>query len=141
MLYKILLTEDSEENYRENHLDECSVNKFVAKNIGNPGVVFKKFKTNKSLQALNIVRSVENNYLLVGKLRGPHSRLEQEMNPWVDYKELGVIGDMLATSYFGGGLMSILVMHSIGDVNDSSSISFLDDIMAPLFPHHTTLEI
>ncbi|KAH7548301.1 hypothetical protein JRO89_XS14G0098300 [Xanthoceras sorbifolium] len=127
MLYRILLTEDYGKNCRENHLDECLVNKFIAKNIGNPRVVFKEFKTNESLQVCNTIHSVENNYELVhvGQRRGTHSHLEQEMNPWVEYKELGVIGDMLASSDFGGGLMSILVMHSIGVVNDSSSLSFL----------------
>ncbi|KAL5734431.1 hypothetical protein ACOSP7_032292 [Xanthoceras sorbifolium] len=113
-LYRILLKEDSEKDYRENHLDECLVNRFIAKNISNPGVVFKEFKANKSLQVFDTVRSMENKYelVLVGKRRGSHSNLEEEMNPWVEYKELGVIGDMLASSDFGGGLMSILVMQS-----------------------------
>ncbi|KAL5732948.1 hypothetical protein ACOSQ2_032640 [Xanthoceras sorbifolium] len=128
-LYRILLKEDSEEDYRENHLDECLVNKFFAKNISNPGVVIKKFKANKSLQVFDTVRSMENKYdlVLVGKRREAHSNLEQEMNPWVEYKELGVIGDMLASSDFGGGLMSILVIQSTAVVNNVSSKSFSVD--------------
>ncbi|KAL5801173.1 hypothetical protein ACOSQ3_032805 [Xanthoceras sorbifolium] len=130
MLYRILLTEDSEEDYRENHLDECLVNEFIAKSIDNPSVVLKEFKINKSLQILDAVRSMENKYelVLVGKRRWSHLHLEREMHPWVEYKELGVIGDMLASSDFGGGVMSVLVMHSIAVVNSSSSKSFSVDI-------------
>ncbi|KAK3229752.1 hypothetical protein Dsin_001633 [Dipteronia sinensis] len=124
-IFRINLTGELQENYMEKILDDCLVKEFRNKNIGNPGVEYHEIEANVSMQVMDTIRSVENKYdiVVVGKRRGPKSRLDEEMNPWVDHKELGVIGDMLASSDFSGGFMSVLVMHCLGSIDGSMRIS------------------
>ncbi|KAK0592081.1 hypothetical protein LWI29_012935 [Acer saccharum] len=123
--FRIHLTGELQENYMKKNLDDCLVKEFRDKNIGNPGVEYHELEANVSVQVMDTIRSVENKYdlVVVGKRRGPKSRLDEEMNPWVEHKELGVIGDMLASSDFGGGFMSVLVMHCLGSIDGSMRIS------------------
>ncbi|KAK2636605.1 hypothetical protein Ddye_031397 [Dipteronia dyeriana] len=124
-IFRIHLTGGLQEHNIEKILDDYLVKEFRAKNICNPGVEYREIEANVSVQVLDTIRSVENKYdlVVVGKRRGPKSRLDEEMNPWVDHKELGVIGDMLASSDFGGGFMSVLVMHCLGSIDRSMRIS------------------
>ncbi|TXG50042.1 hypothetical protein EZV62_025917 [Acer yangbiense] len=123
--FRIHLTGALQENYMEKNLDDYFVKEFRDKNIGNPGLEYHELEANVSEQVMDTIRSVENKYdlVVVGKRRGPKSQLDEEMNPWVEHKELGVIGDMLASSDFGGGFMSVLVMHCLGSIDGSMRIS------------------
>ncbi|KAK1570779.1 hypothetical protein Q3G72_006928 [Acer saccharum] len=118
-LFRIHLAGEFQENYGEKHLDDSLVNEFMAKNIRNPYVEYHELEANEPVQVLDTIFSVENKYdlVVVGKRRGSKLRLDQDMSPWVDYQELGVIGDMLASSDFGGGFMSVLVMHCLGSID------------------------
>ena len=123
-MFRIHLVVEFQENYSEKHLDDSLVNEFMAKNIRNPCVEYHELEANEPVQVLDMIHSMENKYdLVVGKRRGSKSRLDQDMSPWVDYQELGIIGDMLASSDFGEGFMSVLVMHCLGCIDGSLSIS------------------
>ncbi|KAI9156425.1 hypothetical protein LWI28_006311 [Acer negundo] len=123
--FRIHLTGELQENYMEKNHDDCLVKEFRDKNIGNHGLEYHELEANLSEQVMDMIRSVENKYdlVVVGKRRGPKSQLDEEMNPWVEHKELGVIGDMLASSDFGGGFMSVLVIHCLGSIDGSMRIS------------------
>lgn len=75
-------------------------------------VICRKMKVNDSGE---LMRSIENvyNLVIVGKQRGVGSQFKQEMKPWLEYAELGIIGDMLASADFYEGTISVLVVHCI----------------------------
>ncbi|KAK3229761.1 hypothetical protein Dsin_001642 [Dipteronia sinensis] len=105
-LNRVAFQGEFQENYGEKHIDDILVNEFMAKNIRNPCVEYHELEANEPVQVLDTIRSVENKYdlFVVGKRRGPKSRLDQDMSPWVDYQELGVIGDMLCIFRFRWGI-------------------------------------
>ncbi|KAK2636561.1 hypothetical protein Ddye_031353 [Dipteronia dyeriana] len=107
------LREENFENQSKKYLDDCLVREFKARNIGNASVVCRSLVAENTMQVVDLIRSLENNYdlMIVGKQRGPSSQLEQEMLPWVENEELGTVGDMVASSDFCGGMVSVLVMH------------------------------
>ncbi|KAK0592437.1 hypothetical protein LWI29_019164 [Acer saccharum] len=121
------------ENQSEKYLDDCLVSEFKARNIGNASVVCRKLVAENTMQVVDSIRSLENNYdlVIVGKQRGPSSQLERDMLPWVENEELGTIGDMVASSDFCGGTVSVLVMHcAVGghvNVTGSSSMTNSDE--------------
>ncbi|KAK4835848.1 hypothetical protein QYF36_015253 [Acer negundo] len=124
---RIELRGEKFENQSEKYLDDCLVSEFKARNISNASVVCRKLVAENTMQVVDSIRSLENNYdlVIVGKQRGPSSQLEQEMLPWVENEELGTIGDMVASSDFCGGTVSVLVMHCAvgGHVNVTGSSS------------------
>ncbi|KAK3229749.1 hypothetical protein Dsin_001630 [Dipteronia sinensis] len=115
------IPDTEEDNENERHLDEALINEFKSSSIGNACVVCHEVVVaEETMQVMNAIRSVDNNYdlVIVGKRRGPNSLLAKEMSPWIVYKELGVIGDMVASSDFCGGTLSVLVMHCVGVLGD-----------------------
>ncbi|XP_031253667.1 cation/H(+) antiporter 15-like [Pistacia vera] len=115
-VFRILM---AEENEMERSLDDSVLKEFMARNIGNSGVVCYEIVAENTMQLVDAVREA-NNYdlVIVGKRRGPKSRLEKEMKPWMEYEELGVIGDMIASGDFR--MMSVLVIQSFVDFEASS---------------------
>ncbi|KAJ0101497.1 hypothetical protein Patl1_06693 [Pistacia atlantica] len=120
---RILLVEGygQVDNDSEKSLDEMVIKDFMATNIGNASVVCHETVANNTKDLVDGIRSADNNYDLVitGTRRGPKSKLEKELLPWTEYKELGVIGDMIASSEFCWGMVSVLAMHSFGDAERS----------------------
>ncbi|KAK2636571.1 hypothetical protein Ddye_031363 [Dipteronia dyeriana] len=118
---KNILRNTEEDNENERHQDEALIEEFMNSNIGNARVVCHEVVVaEETMQVMNAIHSVENSYdlVIVGKRQGHNSLLVKEMSPWVVYMELGVIGDMVASSDFCGGTMSVLVMHCVGVLGD-----------------------
>ncbi|KAL5824527.1 hypothetical protein ACOSQ3_020590 [Xanthoceras sorbifolium] len=107
---------DDDNNKSERYLDECLINEFKSKTITNASMVCHEVVAEETLQVMNVISKIDNSYdlVIVGKQQRAHSRLAKEMLPWIEYKELGVIGDMVASSDFCGGTMSVLVMQCFG---------------------------
>ncbi|KAH7548297.1 hypothetical protein JRO89_XS14G0097500 [Xanthoceras sorbifolium] len=112
---RIDLIKDKTEDESETYLDDWLIKEFKAKNIGKPRVVCRELVAENTKQVMDSIHSFENNYdlVIVGKDRGPNSLWEQEMSLWVEKKELGSIGDLVASSDFCGGMVSVLVMHCV----------------------------
>ncbi|KAL5846319.1 hypothetical protein ACOSQ3_009843 [Xanthoceras sorbifolium] len=107
---------DDDNNKSERYLDECFINEFKSRTIANASVVCHEVVAEETVQVMNVISKVDNSYdlVIVGKQPVANSRLAKEMLPWIEYKELGVIGDMVASSDFCGGTMSVLVMQCFG---------------------------
>lgn len=112
-VFKIDFKGNQAENECERQLDEYVMNEFRERNAGNACVVCREMMVNDSTELMSSIRLIENIYdlVIVGKQRGVGSPFEQEMKPWLEYAELGIIGDMLASADFYGGTMSVLVVH------------------------------
>ncbi|XP_021654449.2 cation/H(+) antiporter 15-like [Hevea brasiliensis] len=104
----------------EKQLDEISLKEFKEKNVGNACVVCSEMVANNSLQMMDVVRSLRKKYnlVIVGKnLR--RTQFEKEMMQWVEYQELGLVGDVLASSDFCD--ISVLVIkHSELDKSNNN---------------------
>lgn len=121
-VFRINLEENIVENESEKHIDEVVMNEFVASNFGNASVVCRQIVANDTKQLVSAVRSLErsNDLVIVGRQQAFSSQLEEEMRPWVEYEELGIIGDLLASADFVGGMMSILVIQSVESVKGAT---------------------
>ncbi|KAL5822665.1 hypothetical protein ACOSQ3_020581 [Xanthoceras sorbifolium] len=84
---------DDDNNKSERYLDECFINKFKSRTIANASAVCHEVVVEETVQVMNVISKVDSSYDLV---------------------ILGVIGDMVASSDFCGGTMSVLVMQYFG---------------------------
>ncbi|KAJ0101499.1 hypothetical protein Patl1_06691 [Pistacia atlantica] len=102
------------ENEFETDLDNSIIKEFRARSINNPCVVFQEVVAYDSVQVMGAIHSIEDKYdlVIVGKRRIAKSILDKELVRWVEQKELGVIGDVVASSDFYGGMTSVLVIQS-----------------------------
>ncbi|GAY40512.1 Cation/H(+) antiporter 15 [Citrus sinensis] len=114
-LSRIYLEENLVEDEDDKCLDEVVMNDFMASNFGNPNVVCRRIDANDSKQLVNAFRSLvsDNDLVIVGRQQPFSSRLQEETKPWVEYDELGIIGDMLASADFAEGMVSVLVIQSV----------------------------
>ncbi|XP_031248328.1 uncharacterized protein LOC116106114 [Pistacia vera] len=133
-LFRIIFKPDHEkaENHNERMHDDSVLSDFLSKNANNNSVVLNKVLAYDTMEVIDAIRAAEFDYdlVVVGKQRVMGSQLDQEMTPWVEHKELGIIGDMLVSKDFCGGMMFVLVIqHSINvmDRNKSKISSFYSD--------------
>ncbi|KAJ0046400.1 hypothetical protein Pint_06591 [Pistacia integerrima] len=108
-------------NELETDLDNTAVKEFRTRTINNSSVGFNEIEAYDSVQVMRAIISIEDKYDLVtvGKRRVANSILEKEMVPWVEQKELGILGDLIASSDFHRGMTSILVIQSAVTVRES----------------------
>lgn len=132
-----LETKDERECERDHYeeteriLDKNSVDVFMARNVGNLSVVLRKVSANNGMEVVSAIQDIEAScdLVIVGNRRGPTNRnLEKEMMPWIEYEELGVIGDMIASPDFCGGMMSVLVIRRCLDYESNVSSSKSENI-------------
>ncbi|KAI3434251.1 Na_H_Exchanger domain-containing protein, partial [Psidium guajava] len=98
-----------DENEGESQLDKEAMDDFWAK-VGDNRKVVKYIEevTKDGVGTIQVIHSVETmvDLLIVGKHHDPSSPLVSGLTEWSEFPELGVIGDLLATSDF---IFSVLV--------------------------------
>eukprot|EP00257_Ricinus_communis_P017318 XP_015575730.1 cation/H(+) antiporter 15 [Ricinus communis] len=110
----------------EKELDELSVQEFRQTSITNAYVSCSQMVANNGLQMMDVIRSLRRKYKLVIVGKVPRrSQYEKEMLVWIEYPELGVLGDALASPDFDDSDMSVLVVkQSDVDLDESKHGSF-----------------
>ncbi|XWS74758.1 hypothetical protein CRYUN_Cryun01aG0025200 [Craigia yunnanensis] len=110
---RLILRENQHENELDHQLDDKWLKQFKAENETNVSVQCLDVLVNDSLEIFNRIRSLENNYdlVIVGKRQGTDLSVERNMASWLEYPELGVIGDMVVSKDFCGGQVSVLVLQ------------------------------
>ncbi|CAK9164137.1 unnamed protein product [Ilex paraguariensis] len=98
------------------NLDSELINQFRANAIGKERITYKEEAVKDAVGTTRLLRSLENScdLLMVGRYHEPESPLMLGLIDWNECPELGVIGDMLATSDF---LFSVLVVQQQPPVN------------------------
>ncbi|KAI6670902.1 hypothetical protein NL676_005787 [Syzygium grande] len=98
------------ENEGESQLDKEAMGDFRAKVGNNRKVKCVEEMTRDGVGTIRAIRSVDTavDLLIVGKHHDPSSPLVSGLTEWSEYPELGVIGDLLATSDFR---FSVLVVQ------------------------------
>ncbi|XP_050211961.1 cation/H(+) antiporter 15-like [Mercurialis annua] len=107
----------NEEVYEiEDKLDESLIKEFKEKNEKNKNVVLREAIVSNSTDLINLIGSLDGNYeiIIVGK-KQIKLNLMKELQDWIDYPELGVIGDMIASSNSHDCKMSVLVIVDIDE--------------------------
>ncbi|XP_077213874.1 cation/H(+) antiporter 15-like [Tasmannia lanceolata] len=99
-------------NSRQKRLDEEMVNEFKHKISVTEKNGYQENVVDDGEATMNVIRSMRNFYdiFLVGKGEWKESTLTSGLMQWNECKELGIIGDILASSDFGG-TVSVLVVQ------------------------------
>ncbi|KAK1284779.1 Cation/H(+) antiporter 15 [Acorus calamus] len=94
---------DDERYGEERRLDDGAVMEFRTTTRGDSRIVFREFVVGGMEDMVGKIRMMEEPYdlLVVGRQRGVDSRLTDGLTEWNEWPELGVIGDMVASSDFG----------------------------------------
>ncbi|KZV39907.1 cation/H(+) antiporter 15-like [Dorcoceras hygrometricum] len=94
----------------EKSMDTQMVNQFRAKTIGNERVVYREELVKDAIGTTRVIRSIEDgcDLCIVGRYHEADSSLVFGLTEWSECPELGLIGDMLATSDFN---FSVLVVQ------------------------------
>lgn len=115
--------EEGEDGKWERKMDEAAVEELKKKE----SVVWREVEAEDDVEVVNGIRSLQSNYdlFMIGRRRWRSAEMadgEEEITDFVENPELGVIGDMLASADFWGGMVSVLVMQRCGAVGAKRSI-------------------
>ncbi|XP_021904182.1 cation/H(+) antiporter 15-like isoform X2 [Carica papaya] len=108
---------EKEQNDYERLLDHMLLREFKSKGQQRIGFRYQKEAVEDTRQVFDAIRSLQNNYdlFIVGKHHAARWQLGEEILPWIEYPELGVIGDMITSPDFLGGEISVLVIQHCKD--------------------------
>ncbi|XP_050209284.1 cation/H(+) antiporter 15-like [Mercurialis annua] len=89
---------DKNTSILEKNLDDLMIKEFMGRNSNNPSMKYREVVANNSLEMVDVLRSMEgdNDLIMVGK-NPTKTQFEKEMVEWIEYPELGTIGDMFAS--------------------------------------------
>ncbi|KAK1322188.1 Cation/H(+) antiporter 15 [Acorus calamus] len=95
--------------------DEEAVEEIRYLMMHNGRVAYEEFEVEGVEEMMEVVRGMEGRYdlVMVGRRSGAGSRLTDGLTEWSEWPELGVVGDVLASSDFGDST-SVLVMQQHG---------------------------
>ncbi|KAI4339148.1 hypothetical protein MLD38_024120 [Melastoma candidum] len=103
----------------EKKLDDLMVSQFVAERGRNERVGYHEFVAENHEQVMKWMRELGGGHdlIVVGRKRRRTTELmdEETMMDWIEYPELGVLGDLIASAEYSSGT-SVLVMQHFGDV-------------------------
>ncbi|KAJ3676058.1 hypothetical protein LUZ60_003470 [Juncus effusus] len=99
-------TESHQQNDNDEEIlhDNAVIDKLRAENNGNTRVVINEISTRNLEEVFLVIRNLgDHNYdlIIVGRKQNSSSMLGDRLNEWMQYRELGVVGDMLATDISG----------------------------------------
>ncbi|KAI4306891.1 hypothetical protein L6164_030131 [Bauhinia variegata] len=107
--------EQVEEEAIEKMIDQGLIDEFKGMNIGNDNVVLREIMVEDGVEALDSIRETEGNYDLVmmGRRHNIGFLRDEEITNLIENAEtLGMYGDMLASTEFCNGMVSVLVIQS-----------------------------
>ncbi|KAG7037023.1 Cation/H(+) antiporter 15, partial [Cucurbita argyrosperma subsp. argyrosperma] len=120
---RLMLPESKTERRAELVLDSEMLNEFK-RIMGTSGIqhcVYEEEMVKDCVGLINVIRSMEQNYdlMLVGRRHDGESELFLGLNEWNEYPELGIIGDMFASTDFSGAVAMLVVQQqTIGNDED-----------------------
>ncbi|KAE8663622.1 Cation/H(+) antiporter 15 [Hibiscus syriacus] len=106
----------------EKQLDDDYVNDFRMKNANNEMVVYTEQVVNNGEQTVSVIRSLDihHDLFIVGRGQGMTSPITAGLTDWSECPELGVIGDILASSDFATTISVLVIQQYVGVVPQES---------------------
>ncbi|XP_004308962.1 PREDICTED: cation/H(+) antiporter 15-like [Fragaria vesca subsp. vesca] len=103
----------NEDEENEARLDDAMVDEFKLSSIGNDCLKWRDIEVEDTEQLMDAIMDSQGDYdlVMVGRRHADNSLRDEEMSEFVHYAELGMIGDMLASSDFCGGMVNVLVLQ------------------------------
>lgn len=100
---------------KEEKLDNAFVGEFRLNRVDGSRVVYKEEVVMDGEGTVGIIRAMSSNFslLIVGRREGKESRLTEGLSAWNEYPELGVVGDLLASTDFGGRVETLVVQQQV----------------------------
>ncbi|KAF6142905.1 hypothetical protein GIB67_033293 [Kingdonia uniflora] len=110
---------ERDKNYAalERKQDNDMINEYRLENVGSEKSLYKEEEVTDCIGTVNIIRSLENSFdlIMVGRQHPEASRLLPDLTELDLYRELGFIGDMLASSESKNSVSVLVVQqHSYG---------------------------
>ncbi|CAL9748829.1 unnamed protein product [Musa acuminata subsp. burmannicoides] len=145
---RFLAPKELREEGQEDRMDDKMLEHFQHQMVDRKRVVYKEQVVKDGEETVAVIRetSPEFSLLIVGRREGKESLLTSGMSIWREYPELGVIGDLLASTNFGGRVSTLVVQQQVRvtgpaaqaadspkvaptvvQVVDSSSVSHVND--------------
>ncbi|THU58115.1 hypothetical protein C4D60_Mb03t10780 [Musa balbisiana] len=99
----------------EERMDDRMVEKFQQEKVDGKRVVYREEVVKDGEGTVAVIRetSPEFSLLIVGRREGSDSRLTDGMLLWREYPELGVIGDLLASTNFSGRVSTLVIQKQV----------------------------
>lgn len=93
--------------------DEAFVENFRATRVDNVRIIYREETVTDGEDTVAVIRAISTqfNLLIVGRREGKESKLTEGLSVWKEYPELGVIGDLLASTDFGGRVSTLVVQQ------------------------------
>ncbi|THU46783.1 hypothetical protein C4D60_Mb09t08520 [Musa balbisiana] len=93
--------------------DEDIFNEFKTEHAVNERVAVEEVAVSDVEEAVAVIKYIEKDYdlVIVGRRQAWNSFLSEGMDDWSDSPELGVVGDILASSEFANSSFSVLVVQ------------------------------
>nr|XP_010910027.1 cation/H(+) antiporter 15-like [Elaeis guineensis] len=94
------------------HKDNEAIEKLKSENMNNEHLRLQEVVARDMEQTISAIRSIDSQFdlVIVGRQQSSSSLLEQGLAEWSEFPELGVVGDMLASSDFHS-FASVLVVQ------------------------------
>ncbi|KAF6174085.1 hypothetical protein GIB67_020267 [Kingdonia uniflora] len=110
---RLIPFDDADENEWQRMLDNEAIKNLISPNVHNERLVYKKEVVQDVEQTAALIREVEssNDLIMVGRRFGVSSTLTDGFTEWSECPELGIIGDMLASSDFGNKITVLVVQQ------------------------------
>ncbi|WOK95324.1 cation/H(+) antiporter 15-like [Canna indica] len=100
---------------REEKIDDRMMKQFQHEKVDGRRVVCREELVRDGEETVAVIRkmSPDFNLLIVGRREGKESVLTAGLSTWSEYPELGIIGDLLASTDFGGGVSTLVVRQQV----------------------------
>ncbi|KAF8413591.1 hypothetical protein HHK36_001583 [Tetracentron sinense] len=101
---------------KERKLDDDFINNFRLKNISNDSIIYIEKVVGNGEETVAAIRGMDNSHdlYIVGRGQGMISPLTVALSEWSECPELGVIGDLLASSDFAATVSVLVVQQFVG---------------------------
>ncbi|URD74978.1 hypothetical protein MUK42_09124 [Musa troglodytarum] len=98
---------------REERIDDRVLMHFQRERVDGKRVVYREEVVKDGEATVAVIRKTSHQFslLIVGRRQGEESPVTAGMSMWNEYPELGVIGDMLASTDFGGQASTLVVQQ------------------------------
>ncbi|XP_058111355.1 cation/H(+) antiporter 15-like [Magnolia sinica] len=104
----------------ERQIDDEFINEFRQKKVDDEAVLYTERVVKNVEEMVSVVSGIDNSLdlYIVGRGQGMMTQLTVGLTDWSDCPELGVIGDMLASSDFAATVSVLVVQQYVGEVKE-----------------------
>ncbi|XP_009392089.2 cation/H(+) antiporter 15-like [Musa acuminata AAA Group] len=119
---RLLPLEEGQEEGREERMDDRMLKQFQHKKVDGNRVVYREEVVKDGEGTVDVIHetSPEFSLLIVGRRAGKESPLTVGMSMWSEYPELGVIGDLLASTDCGSRASTLVVQQQVWVVGEAA---------------------